>query len=58
MLNQDLIHGAAKAAEYCGLTRRSVYALVEKGELPAIRKGKSLFSRRSELDAAFRSGAK
>lgn len=57
MLNQDLIHGAKAAAEYCGLPRRVIYHLVEKGELPAIRKGKALYFRRSELERAFTSEA-
>ena len=57
MLNQDLIHGAKAAAAYCGLPPRVIYHLVEKGELPAIRKGRTLFFRRSELDASFRSAA-
>ncbi|ASP30189.1 helix-turn-helix domain-containing protein [Qipengyuania flava] len=55
MLNHDLIHGAAGAASYCGLSRRAVYHLVESGELPVIRKGRRLFFRKSELEAAFRS---
>lgn len=57
MLNQDLIHGAKAAAEFCGLKPRAIYHLVEKGELPAIRKGKTLFFRKSELERAFRSEA-
>ena len=57
MLNQDLIHGAQAAAEFCGLPRRVIYHLVEKGELPAIRKGKALYFRRSELERAFTSEA-
>ncbi|MCZ8320840.1 MAG: helix-turn-helix domain-containing protein [Novosphingobium sp.] len=57
MLNADLIHGAAAAATYCGLPRRVIYHLVENGELPVIRKGRKLFFRKSELEAAFRSAA-
>lgn len=57
MLNADLIDGAAAAANYCGLPRRVIYHLVENGELPAIRKGRKLFFRKSELEAAFRSAA-
>lgn len=57
MLNADLIHGAAAAATYCGLPRRIIYSLVERGELPVIRKGRSLYFRKSELEAAFRSAA-
>lgn len=57
MLNADLIHGARAAADYCGLAPRAIYHLVEKGELPVIRKGRSLFFRKSELEDAFRSGS-
>lgn len=57
MLNADLIHGAKAAANYCGLPARTIYHLVEKGELPVIRKGRVLFFRKSELEAAFRSEA-
>lgn len=57
MLSHDLIDGAANAATYTGLTRRAIYHLVEAGELPVIRKGRKLFFRKSELEAAFRSVA-
>ena len=57
MLSHDLIDGAANAASYTGLTRRTIYHLVEAGELPVIRKGRKLFFRKSELEAAFRSAA-
>ncbi|MCC4252246.1 helix-turn-helix domain-containing protein [Sphingobium naphthae] len=56
MLGNDLIAGANAAASYAGLTARAVYHLVEQGRLPVIRKGKRLYFRKSELDAAFRSG--
>lgn len=57
MLKDDLIHGAAAAAAFCGVPRRTIYHLVEKGELPAIRKGKTLFFRKSELERSFTSEA-
>lgn len=57
MLNEDLIKGAPAAAKFCGLDTRTIYHLVEIGELPAIKKGKVLFFRKSELDSAFRSKA-
>lgn len=56
-LSDDLIKGTPAAAAYCGLDPRTIYHLVEIGELPAIKKGKVLFFRKSELDAAFRSAA-
>ncbi|WP_221795695.1 helix-turn-helix domain-containing protein [Aquisediminimonas sediminicola] len=55
MLQQDLIAGAKMAAEYTGLTERQIYHMAEDGRLPVIRKGKRLFFRKSELEAAFRS---
>ncbi|MBW8294753.1 helix-turn-helix domain-containing protein [Sphingopyxis sp.] len=56
-LSDDLIEGATRAASYIGTKPRTVYHLVEIGELPAMKKGKKLFFRKSELDAAFRSAA-
>lgn len=55
MLNADLICGATAAARYTGLTARQIYHMVECGNLPAVRKGRLLFFRKSELEAAFRS---
>lgn len=55
MLSLDLIAGAGAAAAYSGLTARTIYHMVEAGQLPVIRKGKRLYFRKSELDAAFRS---
>lgn len=55
ILNNDLVRGAAEAARYIGLTQRQVYHMAEKGHLPVIRKGKTLFFRKSELDTAFSS---
>jgi excisionase family DNA binding protein len=57
MLSDDLVKGAKGAADYVGLSQRQIYRMTEQGMLPVIRKGKNLFYRRSELDAAFRSGA-
>jgi excisionase family DNA binding protein len=55
MLSDDLIKGAKGAASYTGLTERSIYHMTEQGLLPVIRKGRSLFYRKSDLDAAFKS---
>lgn len=55
MLANDLLPGAKAAAEYIGETPRAVYNMAEKGLLPVIRKGRKLYFRKSELDAAFRS---
>ena len=57
MLNADLLSGAKAAAEYIGETPRAVYHMADKGLLPVIRKGRKLYFRKSELEAAFRSEA-
>ncbi|WP_324808740.1 helix-turn-helix domain-containing protein [Sphingomonas sp. LY29] len=57
MLADDLLAGATAAAAYIGVTPRAVYHLVEAGNLPAIKKGRRLYFRRSELEAAFRAAA-
>jgi len=58
MLNTDLIKGAKAAATYTGLPVRTIYHMVENGTLPVIRKTpRTLFFRKSELEAAFRSDA-
>ena len=56
MLSENLVAGAKGAAEYTGLPVRTIYHLSERGLLPVIRKGKSMFFLKSDLDAAFRSG--
>ncbi|MEM6900158.1 MAG: helix-turn-helix domain-containing protein [Pseudomonadota bacterium] len=57
MLANDLIKGAKAVERETGgmITQRQVYHLVEQGHLPVIRKGRSMYFRRSELEAAFRS---
>ena len=57
MLADDLLPGATAAAAYIGVTPRAVYHLVEAGHLPAIRKGRKLYFRKTELEAAFRAAA-
>jgi len=59
MLGNDLIVGAKAASEFMGgiVTPRNIYNLVENGMIPVIRKGKRLYFRKSELEAAFRSEA-
>jgi hypothetical protein len=55
MLKDDLLRGAAAAAEYLGpqFNRNSVYYMTRVGTLPAIRRGSQLFYRKSDLDRAF-----
>ena len=55
-LSEDLLDGAAAAAEFLGLTRRTVYRMTEAGELPVVRKGTKLFYRKSALERAFQPG--
>lgn len=55
MLKNDLLSGAKAAAEYIGETPRAIYHMAENGHLPVVRKGRRLFFRKSELEAAFRS---
>lgn len=56
MLGSDLIKGAKGVeADTNGIiSARQVYHLVERGLIPVIRKGRSMYFRRSELEAAFR----
>ena len=55
MLKNDLLSGAKAAAQYIGVTPRAVFHMCDSGTLPHIKKGKRLFFRKSELEAAFRS---
>jgi hypothetical protein len=57
MLGNDLIKGAKAVETETGgvITQRQVYHMVENGQLPVIRKGRSMYFRRSELEATFRS---
>lgn len=59
MISEDLIKGAKKAAEFLGpnINVRTVYHLVEAQRLPVIRMGRSMYFRKTELEAAFRSAA-
>ncbi len=52
-MHTDLMVGAESAASYTGLSRRTVYRLVDEGRLPVVRKGRRLYFRRSELDRSF-----
>jgi excisionase family DNA binding protein len=57
MLSQDLLRGAEGAAKHLGpaVSARMVYHMVENGRLPAIRMGRALFFRKSDLERAFSS---
>lgn len=55
MLSTDLVSGAKGAAAFTGLAPKAIYHMVANGSLPVIRKGRKLFFRKSELEAAFSS---
>ena len=55
MLKDDLVTGAKGASDFTGLSARSIYHMVEKGQLPVIRRGARYYFRKSELEAAFSS---
>jgi hypothetical protein len=55
MLCNDLLTGANAAASFIGVAPRAVYHMVEVGQLPVIRKGRRLYFRKSDIEAAFRS---
>ncbi len=59
MLGIDLIKGAAGVERYTEgvLSQRQVYHMVENGQLPVIRKGRTLYFRKSALEAAFQTEA-
>lgn len=54
---QDLVAGAKGAADYLGIQPSSIYHMTRMKQLPVIRKGKRLYFRKSELEAAFQSDA-
>lgn len=56
MLANDLLAGANAAAAYVGVKPRAIYHMVENDQLPAIRKGRRLYFRKSELEGAFSAG--
>lgn len=57
VLKDDILVGARAAAEHCGLTQRWIYSMVERGELPVIRRGRNLLFRKSELERALTGNA-
>ncbi len=43
--------GTIEAAEYLGVVQRSVYALINRGELPAVKIGRVIRLRKADVDA-------
>jgi excisionase family DNA binding protein len=56
-LKEDLLSGAEEAAAFIGVKPRTIYHMVEGGQLPAIRMGRKLYFRKSELERAFSAAA-
>lgn len=52
-LSEDLLVGADQAAEFTGLSKRTIYHLVEKDEIPFRRVGGRLYFRKTALDISF-----
>ena len=57
-ISDDLLNGAEAAAEFTGLSRRTIYHLVEQNEIPFSRMGARLYFRKSALDISFGGGSK
>ncbi|WP_278376976.1 helix-turn-helix domain-containing protein [Sphingobium yanoikuyae] len=59
MISQDLVKGAKGAAAFLGpaVNANAIYHMVRTNRLPVIRMGKSMFFRKSELEAVFQSQA-
>lgn len=43
--------GTVEAAEYLGVVQRSVYGLINRGELPAVKIGRVIRLRKVDVDA-------
>lgn len=56
-LTDDLLEGASSIAAFLGKTERATYHLIYTNRIPCFRKGKRLFARKSEIEAAFRAEA-
>lgn len=56
-LKEDLLSGVQSIADYIGEDKQVAQRLIAKGAIPAFKKGRKVFSRKSEIDAAFRSAA-
>ena len=52
-LSEDLLAGADQASEFTGLSRRTIYHLVEKEEIPFRRIRGRLYFRKTALDICF-----
>lgn len=53
ILAEDLLAGADEAAKFTGLSRRTIYHLVEQNQIPFCRMGSRLYFRKSTLSKSF-----
>jgi hypothetical protein len=56
-LREDLLSGVQSIADYIGEDKQVAQRLIAKGDIPAFKKGRKVFARKSEIDAAFRNAA-
>lgn len=56
-LKDDLLSGVKEIAAFIGEDEQVTGRLIRQGLLPAFRRSRKIFARRSEIDAAFRSAA-
>ena len=56
-LKEDLLSGVQSIADYIGEDKQVAQRLIAKGDIPAFKKGRKVFARKSEIDAAFRNAA-
>jgi hypothetical protein len=54
-LKDDLLSGVKAIAAFIGEEEQTVGRLIRNGHLPAFRRGKMIFARKSEIEASFRS---
>lgn len=54
-LKDDLLSGVERIAEYIGEDKQVTGRLIRGGLLPAFKRGRKIYARRSEIDAAFSS---
>jgi hypothetical protein len=56
-LKDDLLSGVKDIAGYVGEDEQVTGRLIRQGLLPAFKRGRKIYARKSEIDAAFRSAA-
>ena len=56
-LKDDLLSGVKEIAEFVGEDEQVTGLLIRQGLLPAFKRGRKIFARRSEINSAFRSSA-